>query len=124
MVRRRHDRGDVVTVGPGDTLLTAYARMKLHDISQLPVLDAGRVVGIVDESDLLAAALHDEKALRGPVREIMSTRLHTVQVSTPPDQLLPLFRDGMVPIVFDGDLFYGLITRLDVVNHLRSKLRA
>ena len=110
--------------------------LEIHEPGETPLPHAGEgtlavgidlgttnsVVAIAREGK--PAALHDEKALRGPVRGIMSTRLHTVQVSTPPDQLLPLFRDGMVPIVFDGDLFYGLITRLDVVNHLRSKLRA
>ena len=42
-----------MTVGPDDTLLTAYGRMRLADVSQLPVLDDGKLVGIVDESDIL-----------------------------------------------------------------------
>ena len=42
--------GDAVTVGPQDTLLTAYNRMRQADVSQLPVLDDGRLIGLVDES--------------------------------------------------------------------------
>ena len=53
LITRRHEEHATVTVGPDDKLMTAYARMKLYDISQLPVLDDGKVVGIVDEWDLL-----------------------------------------------------------------------
>ena len=41
-------------VGPDDSLLTAYGRMRRGDVSQLPVLDDGKLVGIIDESDILA----------------------------------------------------------------------
>ena len=44
-----------MSVGPEESLLTAYGRMRAADVSQLPVLDDGKLVGIVDESDILAA---------------------------------------------------------------------
>ncbi|NVD74842.1 pyridoxal-phosphate dependent enzyme, partial [Duganella sp. BJB1802] len=53
LIGRRHDEGDVVSVSPGDTLLTAFNRMRSTDVAQLPVLENGRLVGIIDESDLL-----------------------------------------------------------------------
>jgi cystathionine beta-synthase len=112
-------------VSPRDTLLHAYARMKLYDVSQLPVLDGGRIAGIVDESDLLLAAVEDEARLRRPVEEVMSRRLTTVAPTTPIRELLPVFAAGMVPIVMDGDRFLGLVTRIDLLNHLRRRaLRA
>ena len=43
----------MVSVAPDDTLLTAFQRMRLADVSQLPVLDGDRLVGVIDESDLL-----------------------------------------------------------------------
>jgi cystathionine beta-synthase len=101
----------------------AYGRMKQHDVSQLPVLEGGRVVGIVDESDLLAAAVEDEARLRSPVREVMATRLVTVAPSTPLRELVPLFAEGLAPLVFEGETFLGLVTRMDVLNHLRRRLR-
>jgi cystathionine beta-synthase len=125
VIARRHDEGAVVTVSPRDTLLHAYARMKLYDVSQLPVLDGGRIAGIVDESDLLLAAVEDEARLRRPVEEVMSRRLTTVAPTTPIRELLPVFAAGMVPIVMDGDRFLGLVTRIDLLNHLRRRaLRA
>lgn len=125
VISRRFADNAVVTVAPDDTLLTAHARMKLYDISQLPVMENGRLAGIIDESDLLFATVDDETKLKLPVREVMVTRLRlkTVQVSTPIRELVPTLDSGMVVIVMDGDAFAGLITRMDLLNHLRRRLR-
>jgi cystathionine beta-synthase len=123
VITRRYAEKAVVTLAPTDTLLVAYARMKLYDVSQLPVLEGSRVVGMIDESDLLLAAIDDETRLRLPVRDFMSTRLQTVDVRTPVRELLTYLDKGFVPIVMDGDEFIGLITRIDLLNHLRRKLR-
>src|SRR6266567_1763123 len=90
LVSRRHAEGKVQTVAPGDPLLVAYGRMKLHDVSQLPVLEDGKVIGLVDEGDLLLAAVEGGPgSFRRQVREVMSTRLHTVPVTAPVKELLP-----------------------------------
>jgi cystathionine beta-synthase len=123
LIARSSEKGAVVSVAPDDALLTAHARMKLYDLSQLPVLDDGRIVGIVDESDLLLAVSRDEAAFRRPVREFMSSRLTTVEADAPLDSLLPIFERGLVAIVCDNDRFAGLITRIDVINYLRRTLR-
>jgi cystathionine beta-synthase len=123
VITRRYAERAVVTLSPDDTLLVAYGRMKLYEVSQLPVLEGNRVVGMIDESDLLLAAIDDETRLRLPVRDIMTTRLQTVDVRTPVRELLPYLDKGLVPIVMDGEEFIGLITRIDLLNHLRRKLR-
>src|SRR5512138_3505207 len=83
LVTRRFRDGSVVTVLPSDTLAIAFARMKANDVSQLPVVEGGRIVGIVDESDVLVAALEDETRLALPVRDVMAARLETVTPATP-----------------------------------------
>ena len=113
----------VFTVRPDDSLVAAYARMQLYDVSQLPVVEGEKVVGVVDESDLLVAAVDDETQLRRKVREVMASRVRTVDVHTVPHDLLPLFDQGLVPIVVDGDELVGIVTRIDVLNYLRRKLR-
>ncbi len=122
VITRQYSDKAVVTLAPTDTLLVAYGRMKLYDVSQLPVLAGGKVVGMIDESDLLLAAIDDETKLRLPVREVMSTRLKTVDVHTPLKSLIPLLDEGYVPIVLDGDEFIGLVTRIDLLNLLRRRL--
>ena len=119
LVTRRFADRAVLTVGPGDTLLTALGRMKAGDVSQLPVVEQGRPVGILDESDLLLAVLDDSARFAFPVRDVMTTRLETVSPSTSLSALVPMFAAGLVPIVTDGDRFVGLVTKMDVLGHLR-----
>jgi len=125
LITRRFDRGGTVTVGPEDTLLIAYNRMRAADVSQLPVVAGDRIVGILDESDILAFVEgedeHRAQAFRKPVRQAMTTRLHTVQIRDKLEALPPLFERNEVAIVLDGEKFVGLITRVDLINHLRLK---
>jgi len=124
LISRRHQEQATVTVAPDDTLLVAYGRMKLYDISQLPVLDAdGRVAGIIDESDILLAVFRDEAQFKKPVSSAMITRLETVQADQPFDALLPIFEHDHVAIVLQGERFLGLITRIDLLNHLRRRMK-
>ena len=124
LIARSAEKGSVVAVSPDDTLLVAHTRMKLYDVSQLAVLDArGAIVGILDESDVLLAVSKDEDAFRHATRDFMTGHLETVQVHASLESLLPLFKQGLVAIVFDGDRFLGLITRMDVINYLRRQLR-
>jgi cystathionine beta-synthase len=112
---------DAVTVGHEETLANAYKRMMLYDISQVPVMDGRRIVGIIDESDILLAVYKDESRFARPVRSAMVEDLESVQRDDPIDQLLPIFNRDHVAIVMDGDEFLGLITRVDLLNYLRQR---
>ncbi|MEO8184526.1 MAG: pyridoxal-phosphate dependent enzyme [Deltaproteobacteria bacterium] len=122
VIARSADQHSVVGVAPDDRLLVAYSRMKLYDISQLPVLDREQIVGILDESDLLLALHNDSNAFQRPVKSIMSQKLTTVPVTASVESLQPIFEQGLVVIVCDGPRFLGLITRIDVLNYLRRRL--
>ncbi len=113
--------GEAVTVGPEDTLLTAYNRMRQADVSQLPVMDDGRLIGLIDESDLLEAVERRtaEGRFKQPVSTAMTAKLTTLQANQPLDALLPVFELDQVAIVMDGKEFLGLITRIDLINYLR-----
>jgi len=113
--------GSAVTVGPDDTLLTAYNRMRQADVSQLPVMDEGRLIGLIDESDLLEAVedRRTDRRFDQPVSSAMTAKLHTLQAHQPLDALLPVFDKDQVAIVLDGREFLGLITRIDLINYLR-----
>ncbi|MDQ2642584.1 MAG: cystathionine beta-synthase [Myxococcota bacterium] len=115
--------GAVVSVAPDDTLLVAYSRMKLYDVSQLPVLEGDKIVGILDESDVLLTIHDDESAFRRKVRDSMTEKLVTVPRSAPLSSLFTLLDRGLVAIVCDGSTFLGLITRIDVLNYLRRRMR-
>ncbi len=116
-----HDERTTVTVGPEDTLLTALKRAKLHSISQLPVLDDDRIVGIIDEWDMLAAVYFSKESFDDPVSSHMTTKLVMIDYKSSVNDLMALFSKDYVAIVMDDQSFLGIITRIDLINFLRSQ---
>jgi cystathionine beta-synthase len=123
VVINRFDEGAEIFVSANETVQSAFARMRAADISQLPVIQDGRVVGLVEESDLLDAFVRAGEAMsrvfKTPVREVMATRLETIPADAPVKELLPLFERGLVPLVMDKGAFLGLVTRIDLINYFR-----
>jgi len=121
LISRRHQERAVATVGADETVMAAHQRMKLYDVSQLPVLQDGKVVGIVDEQDILMEVIDNPAHFLEPVTAAMESHIVTVAPDAPVEQLMDIFKRGMVAIVVDGDQFLGLITRIDVLNWLRRR---
>ena len=123
LIARRAEDGGVVSVGPQDTLLTAFQRMRLADVQQLPVLDGGKLVGVIDESDLLLRVQADGNRYAEIVATAMSTKLQTLAPDAGIDALRDVLDSGLVAIIADAAGFHGLITRFDLLNHLRKARR-
>jgi len=121
LISRRHKEHAVATVNSDETVAAAYQRMKLYDVSQLPVLKHGRIVGIVTEEDILLEVYENPDHFREPVSAAMESNLVTLPPSAPVEDLKEIFERGMVAIVVDGDEFLGLITRIDLLNWLRRQ---
>jgi len=123
LIARPYQSHDTVTIGPDEPLANAYKRMKLYDVSQLPVVENSQLVGILDESDLLLAVAGDADRFYDVVRDAMVTELTEIDVKAPVEDLLPIFSRDFVAIVKDGAQFLGLITRVDLLNYLRRKAK-
>jgi len=121
LISRRFHEGSVVSITPDELLTTAFTRMRTYDISQLPVAEGREIVGILDESDLLLAVSSNPAAFREPVRKHMTAGPQTVRPETTLPDLLRILDAGRVAIVSDETAFYGLITRVDVLNYLRRR---
>jgi cystathionine beta-synthase len=121
LIARPYESHDTVTISPEEPMANAYKRMKLYDVSQLPVIEDGSMVGILDESDLLMAVSESANRFDDPVSSAMVTELTEIDVRAPVTDLMPIFARDFVAIVKDGKKFLGLITRVDLLNHLRRK---
>ena len=122
LISRRLDDHAVIAVSPKDTLLAAHGKMRLYGISQLPVLEDGGIVGIIDESDLLLAVYQHEERFNAAVADFMTAKLEVLAPNQPIDALLPVFRADRIAIVVDQGHFLGLITKIDLINHLRQRV--
>lgn len=121
LVARRFDEGGVISVTPSDPLQTAFVRMRYAEVSQLPVIDGGRIVGLLDESDILARVRANPANFSKAAAEAMTTDLEVLPPDADIDVLQNVLDRGYVAIIAEGDVFFGLITRFDLLNHLRRK---
>ncbi|HTZ62323.1 MAG TPA: CBS domain-containing protein [Thermoplasmata archaeon] len=109
----------LVTIESSATLVTAAQRMEGGAFSQLPVVDAGRVVGALSETALLRA-LGDPATRRTRVRDVLEPAYPVVDAGFPAD-LLPalLGRYPAVLVATRGEL-NGIVTKADLIRGLRG----
>lgn len=109
------------TIGKAQKLETAHEMMRRHDIRHLPVLDGGKLVGILSDRDLrLVEALKDVDPKLVPVEEAMS--LEVFQVA-PNAALETVVREMMrkkygSAVVVDGEDVVGIFTAIDALEAL------
>lgn len=125
LIARRHLWREDVTLDSDAPLAQAIRRMELYAVSQMAVMDhRDKLVGIIDESDILLAVQKRESAFGEPVSGFMTTRLETVRPTDPIESLTPIFRADRVAIVADEDgTYYGLITKIDLIEFLRRRMK-
>jgi len=120
---------DVATLDRNDELSLADDIMKLGRIRHLPVVDEGRLVGIISQRDLFKASLasamgYGEKAKREfikavVVKEVMVQDVITISPEADIEEAGRLMLEkkiGCLPVIEDGDLV-GLLTETDILRH-------
>ncbi len=121
-ISRRFEDNAIVFASAKDSLNIVYRKMKLYDISQIPILDGNKVVGIIDESDLLIALYSKGFQLENTADEIMTKKLTTISYKAHQDELVKILAKGLVAIVEDEEgRFQGLVTRIDFINQLHKE---
>jgi cystathionine beta-synthase len=124
-ILRRLPKRELVVATSSDVVADAVRRMKRHGISQLPVLDDGRLVGIVTESDLLGRIVESQATLSTTVAEVMFRKVNTVHVGDGVSRLLDTFAREEVGLVMDHqDKLLGIVTKMDLVDDLTSAVAA
>jgi len=119
---------NVVTISASDRLSTVEDIMTLGRVRHMPVVHAGKLVGVVSERDLLRASLSNLSGHRHDERRAF---LHVVEIarvmSTPPivvssdatvneaAHIMAEKKIGCLPVV-DGDELVGMITETDILQ--------
>jgi cystathionine beta-synthase len=118
----RMPKRELLTAQSAETLEVVVGRMKENGISQLPVLDDGRLVGIVTEHDLLGRLVEGHATLSSAVAEVMFRSVNTVHCDQDAGCLLEIFaRNEIGLVVDDSGALIGLITKMDLVDTLAAK---
>ena len=122
LLRRLPDR-ELLTATSADQVDAIVRRMKDAGISQLPVVDDDRLVGIVTESDVLMKIVEGHCSLDSSVAEVMFRKVDTVRTSQDAKHLLELFsRDEVGVVLDDSGRLAGIVTKMDLVDHLTTRV--
>ncbi len=119
LVGRPHGERATITVGADDVLTTAHNRLRNAGFSQLPVMDNDRLVGVLTEDDIIRYVFGKPELMNAPVRDAMQSAYIQVSKEESVGNLVAMLHVQSCAAVVDGDEFYGLITRSDVLNYLR-----
>ena len=122
LIGRPHGERATITVGPGDVLTTAHNRLRNAGFSQLPVMDEGELVGVVTEDTIIRFVFGKPELMNAPVQDSMQTEFIRLEKESSLNNLVAMLQVQPYAAVMDGDEFLGLITRSDVLNHLRKQV--
>ena len=100
------------------TVSEAIGLMRMHGISNLPVLDHGKLVGVLHEKRLLEAALETGLAARTPAGELADNNYCTVDLDTEVSVVTDLLRRVKLAIVLDDDKLVSVLSRIDLIDHV------
>jgi len=121
LIGRPHGRRATITVGPTDVLTTAHNRLRNAGFSQLPVMDEGKLVGVLTEDAIIRFVFGHPDLMHRPVRDAMQTAYIQLDKDTSINNLVAMLQVQPYAAVLDRDQFLGLITRSDVLNYLRKQ---
>ncbi len=118
LIARPWDEKETVVVGPKEPLGNAFGRMRLYDVSQLPVMDGSELVGLITDEDMLNAIHNGKLTFSDSVEAAMVRDLMTVSLHDDWRELAKPLAAGVVVVVKDNEQFIGLITRIDFLGWL------
>jgi cystathionine beta-synthase len=111
----------LITAAPEARIRDVIDQMKSLSISQLPVVDGGRMRGIVGEVDVLRALVSGGKTLDSSIVEVVEDDYATVTPNTKIELLQGVLADAKVAIVEDGDQVVGIVTKIDLIDFLARR---
>jgi cystathionine beta-synthase len=112
----------IVGVAPTATVRQAMRTMNLHNVSQLPVMDAGNCVGSVSENALSARGLEDQKVLDRPVSDVMDSPFPVVDGAQAVDATVKLLsKSNPAVLVRHNGMIQGIVTRGDMLHYLMAR---
>ena len=112
----------LVTAAPGDSVSAVIGLMKKHGISQVPVLEKGKLLGIIEEASLLKAMLEDPATVDHPVADMVAHHYSLVDTARPVSELASICARGHVALVQDEGEITAIVTNIDLIDYLSSRL--
>jgi cystathionine beta-synthase len=113
---------DLVTADPNETVRTIIERMKEFGISQLPVLEDNKLIGLITEGDLLHSLLDVQVTPDTQIENLIDMNFAIVEPTNSISLLSQIFNQGKIAVVVDGSTTIGVVTKIDLIDYITSSL--
>jgi cystathionine beta-synthase len=113
-----HSKRKIVTTASSAKVKEVIATLKELGISQLPVVDKGKLKGIITEVDLLRHLVSGPKTASAPIASLIESDYATVTPDTKIELLQGVLADARAAIVTEGESVVGIITKIDLIEYL------
>jgi len=112
----------IVSIEAGATVREAVDRMGSYNISQMPVLDQGKLIGSVHEDDVMRRLVEDSRVNEAPVRTVMREPFPLVDPGADLDTVYKLLLRGNSAVLVGAEQkLEGIVTRIDVIEYLSGR---
>ena len=108
----------IITASPTSKVRELIDTLKSLGISQLPVVENGKMRGIIAEVDLLRHLVTGSKTLDSPIGELVEGDYATVTPNTKIELLQGVLADAKVAIVEEDEKVVGIVTKIDLIDFL------
>ncbi len=110
---------NVISAETSATVRQTLDLLEDNNISQLPILEKGKPVGSIEESDLMSAILGDPTIVDSPIKTIMKEPYPQVTIDDPIQQAVSLLsKKHPAILVTEDSKIVGIVTRYDVIEYV------
>jgi cystathionine beta-synthase len=122
LLATKHARS-LITASASDHVCDVVNLMKQHDISQMPVLTDGKLVGMISESTLLTQMSTPGSSADESIAAIINRQVATVPTDMRLEAVMALFGANQAVIVAEADRVIGILTKIDLIDYLAARMK-
>jgi cystathionine beta-synthase len=115
---------NIVTARSDMTVREVVGTLRSLGISQLPVLEGEKLLGIVHEVDLLRHLVSGQGTLDSPIRDLVESDYATVSPDTKVELLQSVVNEAKLAIVLDEGKLTGIVTKIDLITYLADRAQS
>ncbi len=107
---------EIITIDCEKSVLEAINTIKSLNISQIPVTQAGMVIGKITESDILSALLENPSLKSQPIKNITTSPFPFVDLTTSIDRISAMINKDNIAVLVEDNGHIEIITQYDIIN--------
>lgn len=123
ILRLKTEPEKIIIADKNEKIIEVIRQMREHGVSQVPVMDRKKLLGIVSEAELLRYLLDKTHKAQDSIEPIISKQYHQASLDEPLDEISKEIEQNKNVIVFEGGKIRGIVTKIDLLTFYSKTLR-